>query len=375
MPRIRTAPVPQSNSLPATGQGSNRAAGRGLPGLLAMSLLSAAAAIGTPAERPRETVVKLVAQIQKADYEGNRAALQRLYADLEPFIADEKLASRVRYWRGFALWRRAINGFNDSADPQDLEHDLRQAIAEFKESFAKDPAFVDAQVGTISCLGNLMYLALGHTDRVQELLAQSIPLVKEVRASHPDNPRFVWVLGPILWNTPAEHGGGQDKAIESYLKGLESARNLRGTVIDPLEPSWGEPELLMSLAWSTLNRAAPDLNAADQYAHSALALVPYWHYVRDILLPQLQTAKAAAKPKAPPPGPMSSLGHQATGPERSRMDRATLRISGGHASPASCCVSKFEDSRWTAARRDDTAAGSRTLSRRCEFFHQSWSSR
>jgi hypothetical protein len=52
----------------------------------------------------------------------------------------------------------------------------------------------------------------------------------------------------------------------------------------------------MSLAWSNLNRTAPDLDAADKYAHSALALVPYWHYVRDILLPQIQTAKAAAKP-------------------------------------------------------------------------------
>jgi hypothetical protein len=263
---------------------------------MAMALLSVAAAFAAPAEGARETVLKLVAQIQRADYEGHRAALQNLYADLEPFNADEKLASRARYWRGFALWRRAINGFNDSADPKEIEHDLTQALVEFKESSAKDPAFVDATVGTISCLGNLMYLARGHADRVQELLAQSIPLVKEVRASHPDNPRFVWVLGPILWNTPAERGGGQDKAIESYLKGLESARKLKGAVTDPLEPSWGEPELLMSLAWSTLNRASPDLTAADQYAHSALALVPYWHYVRDILLTQIQTAKAAANP-------------------------------------------------------------------------------
>jgi hypothetical protein len=264
--------------------------------LMAMLIVSTVAALASPAESPRETVLKLVVQIQRADYEGNRPALQSVYADLEPFTADEKLASHVRYWRGFALWRRAINGFNDSADPKDLEHDLTQAIAEFKESSAKDPAFVDAKVGTISCLGNLMYLALGRADRVQELLAQSSPLVKELRVSAPHNPRFVWVLGPILWNIPAERGGGQDKAIESYLKGLESARKLKGSATDPLEPSWGEPELLMSLAWSSLNRTTPDLNAADQYAHSALALVPYWHYVRDILLPQIQKAKAPPKP-------------------------------------------------------------------------------
>jgi hypothetical protein len=252
----------------------------------------AAAAQAAQVQDARVLVTKIVAQIQKADYEGNRAALQQLYADLEPFTTDEKLASRVRYWRGFALWRRAINGFNDSPDPKDLEGDLTQAIAEFKESAAKDPAFVDAKVGTISCLGSLIYLSLGHADRMQELIAQSSPLVKAAKAADPENPRLLWVLGPILWNLPPERGGGQDKALEGYQKGLQAARKLKGARRDPLEPSWGEPELLMSLAWSNLNRSKPDMAAAEQNARSALALVPYWHYVRDILLPQIAVAKA-----------------------------------------------------------------------------------
>jgi uncharacterized protein YciI len=65
-------------------------------------------------------------------------------------------------------------------------------------------------------------------------------------------------------------------------------------VADTLEPSWGEPELLMSLAWSNLNRTTPDLNAAEQDAQAALKLVPYWHYVRDILMPQIRAAHAKA---------------------------------------------------------------------------------
>ena len=54
------------------------------------------------------------------------------------------------------------------------------------------------------------------------------------------------------------------------------------------EPAWGEPELLMTLAWGNLNRQKPDLQAAQKYANQALALVPYWRYVRDILLPQIR---------------------------------------------------------------------------------------
>jgi hypothetical protein len=97
----------------------------------------------------------------------------------------------VRYWRGFALWRRAINGFNESADSKDLEQDLTKAIAEFKESLGKDASFIDAKIGTISCLGNLTYIHRDNAARVQELIARSSPLVKEVKAAQPENPRFV----------------------------------------------------------------------------------------------------------------------------------------------------------------------------------------
>jgi tetratricopeptide (TPR) repeat protein len=289
----RTEAIPLSRSATATRQPWDLLRRVGWSGLnlTAIMVLSAAAALPAPVEDTRVTVIKIVAQVQKADYEGDRVALQQLYANLEPFTADEKLASRVRYWRGFALWRRAINGFNDSADPKDLERDLTQAIAEFKESAAKDPAFVDALAGTISCLGNLVYLSQGNAARVQELIAQSSPLVKAAKSADPENPRLLWVLGPILWNVPPERGGGQDKAMEGYQKGLQAERKLKGAHNDPLDPSWGEPELLMNLAWANLHQTTPDLKAAEEYAELALELVPYWHYVRDILMPQIRNAK------------------------------------------------------------------------------------
>jgi len=41
-----------------------------------------------------------------------------------------------------------------------------------------------------------------------------------------------------------------------------------------------------------LNEKTPDLAAADRYAQQALVLVPYWHYVRDLLVPQIRKASA-----------------------------------------------------------------------------------
>src|SRR5438132_7977398 len=109
--------------------------------VILMSLFFAAA---TPANDAPEQAARIVAQIQRADYEGDRAAMQRGYDELKPFMEDEKFASRIRYWRGFAQWRRAINGFNDAVDPKELEQNLNTALDEFKIAMKKDPTFVEA---------------------------------------------------------------------------------------------------------------------------------------------------------------------------------------------------------------------------------------
>jgi hypothetical protein len=248
----------------------------------------------TPADDAREQAARIIAQIQGADYEGDRAAMQRGYDELKPFMEDQKLVSRIRYWRGFAQWRRAINGFNDAVDPKELEQNLNSALDEFKVAIEKDPTFVDAKVGTISCLGFLAFMNRKDQPRAKELVGQILPLVKEADEIAPDNPRLIWVHGPILWNSPPERGGGQDKAIQNYQRGLEVCSKIK-TSDDPLEPSWGKPELMMSLAYCYLNADSIDVSAAERYARNALEIVPHWHYVRDILLPQIVAAKAKAQ--------------------------------------------------------------------------------
>ena len=196
----------------------------------------------------REQAALIIAQIQRADYEGDRAAMQRGYDELKPFMEDEKFASRIRYWRGFAQWRRAINGFNDAVDPKELEQNLNTALDEFKIAMKKDPTFVEAKVGTISCLGFLAFMNRKDQARAKELVGQILPLVKQADEMAPDNPRLIWVHGPILWNSPPERGGGQDKAIQNYQHGLEVCTKIK-TSDDPLQPSWGKAELMMSLAY------------------------------------------------------------------------------------------------------------------------------
>ncbi|MGH9317469.1 MAG: SRPBCC family protein [Thermoanaerobaculia bacterium] len=259
-------------------------------------------------------MTKIVSRVQKADYEGNRKALASLAGELAPYTENVPLASRARYWRGFALWRRALNGFNETVDPKELEKDLTDAVSEFTDAAAKDPEFMDARIASASCLFALSFLSRDNAERRQAYVMQGVRLMSEVRKASPDNPRFLWVQGGGEFVIPPERGGGQGKAIETYERGLEMARKLKGSVNDPLEPSWGEPELLMNLAWSHLNRATPDLQAAESNARAALALVPYWHYMRDVLLPQIrERAKQATQTPTPAGDPAKTQAGPAEG--------------------------------------------------------------
>jgi hypothetical protein len=301
---------------------------------------------GTPSPEPaRPAMTKIVGRVQRADYEGDRKALASLAGELAPYTQESVLASRALYWRGFALWRRAFNGFNDNVEPRELEKDLTDAVSDFADAAAKDPAFVDARIGSASCLFTLAFLMKSDAERSRAYVTQGVQQMNEVKKVARENPRFLWVQGGGEFILPPERGGGQGKAIETYERALATARKLKGGVQDPLEPSWGEPELLMSLAWSHLNRATPDLQAAESNAREALSLVPYWHYMRDILLPQIrEKARLAGRSSTTTRSPASRPTSGAPGPLRGRRTAACSMTNSDCSAPP---VKRFFSARRT----------------------------
>jgi len=169
-------------------------------------------------------------------------------------------------------------------------------VSEFEALAARPNGLVvEAEIAMSSSTFSIMFLNKDNAARVGELVQKLQLVFKHARETEPDNPRLAWVLGGSRWYNPPERGGGEAIALETYQKGLKTARQSNATAKDDLFPSWGEPELLMNLAWSNLHRREPDLDAAERYAKEALKLVPYWHYMRDILLPQIQEAKGKRK--------------------------------------------------------------------------------
>src|SRR5207237_8493777 len=103
---------------------------RAIAAALVAIFVSLSVTKATPANDTGEQAARIVARIQRANYEGDRTAMQREYDDLKPFSEEKDIASRIRYWRGVAQWRQAIQGFNYSVEPKGVKMGRKPASAE-----------------------------------------------------------------------------------------------------------------------------------------------------------------------------------------------------------------------------------------------------
>jgi hypothetical protein len=253
------------------------------------TLVIAAAALiasGAPASKSFPETVRA---IQSADYRGERGELQALARGLGGG-KDPKLAAYRHYWRGFAFWRRALNGFNETPMAGDLESDLKAGIASFQAALAARPDWIEARIGIMGCAGPLLFLARGDAARTEAVLKDYLPEAQTVSEKGADNPRSLWLQGQRLLGAPPPYGGQPEKAAATFHRGVEAAlaESRRTPADEPVWiPHWGGAENLMNLAYLYTRSALASRDLALAYAEGALVAAPDWHYVRDILWPQI----------------------------------------------------------------------------------------
>jgi hypothetical protein len=257
---------------------------------LAAAFVSAATEGGTGGEAAR--LRGIVREVQAADYRGERANLRRLASELDA-VKDPTLAAATSYWKGFALWRRAVNGFNETPVPSDLRADLESAVASFRMALDRQPEWIEAKIGISGCLMNLLFLARDDAAWRQSLVDQFRPMWAETEAQGADNPRMLWLLGAMQFGAPPPWGGDVAKAIATLRRGLEAARReaLAPSTAVAFAPTWGAAENLMNLAYIHSRGQGESPAVARAYAEGALAVAPDWHYVRDILLVQIDALR------------------------------------------------------------------------------------
>ncbi len=258
--------------------------------VLALLLLLACCSVPAGAgEQPvKDQLIAAKAGLMDADYRGDLAALASLRTQIAPLRDDPALGYLAGYWTGYASWRVAINGANAGMTHDELKTNLELAVTDFESSFRKKADFADAYAAASSIHGWLSNLYRDNPSTMKSHLESSARLLKKAEELEPSNPRVLWVRGGVFLFAPPAYGGSPERAIETYHRQVDVSGPL--TPRSPL-PDWGKAEALMSLAYAHLSQSAPDLKAASDEARAALHLQPEWHYVRDILIPQIEASR------------------------------------------------------------------------------------
>jgi hypothetical protein len=161
-----------------------------------------------------------------------------------PFVDNAELAKHARYWRGFALWRRALNALGQGGSPDSTDADFARANEEFRHALRLDSAYAEAKIGLVAGLSNRVFF-------------------------NQENSAL--------------------RMVEAALARLAPSR--ADTIEAALEPTWGGPELHMLLA-TLLVRSRTQLDKAQRHAERALVLRPNWLAVRRNLIPAIHALRA-----------------------------------------------------------------------------------
>lgn len=271
----------------------------------AMGLLTLLAACLHPAPAPRQgrrqprlaaadverRLLAAKPQLMSADYRADLEELARLRDEVVPLTADPALGYLAHYWAGFASWRIAINGASRGMSTEDLKAHLARAGTDFDAAVRLKDDFADAYAAAAGVYGWLgTFFLRDDPTAAQERFDQFYRLIARATELEPDNPRVLWISAVPSLVLPPEKGGNLDRAIEIYRRMGEVSPAVSNAG-SPL-PDWGKPEALMSLANAHLQRSPADLAAADEAARAALRFQPEWSYVHNVLLPQIEAARA-----------------------------------------------------------------------------------
>jgi hypothetical protein len=244
--------------------------------------------------------LRLVRSVQEADYLGDLDRLQTLHVAMAPFVHEPALAKHARYWRGFALWRRALNALGQGGSPDSTDADFKRANEEFRHALRLDSTYAEARIGLVAGLSNRVFFNRDAALRTA-FIREYRPLLDELARSDADNPRFVFVAAPQLFHAPVAVGGSRSDAIamvEAAIARLAPDRT--DTLEATLEPTWGGPELHMLLA-TLLLRSRRQLDEAQRHAERALTQRPTWRAVRDNLIPSIAAMRSTPPRHFPTP--------------------------------------------------------------------------
>jgi tetratricopeptide (TPR) repeat protein len=258
-------------------------------GRAAAGLTLAVLALGATAEakKPREKLLAAKRAAYEANFKNDARGLQVAAEKLDALVTDRDLGAYALYYAGWTRWSLAAAqlqaGEKDGAiaSLNSSVEDLKKAVGLLPESASsQSQAEFQSQLAS-----SLISLAVVDGKRLAEVLPEVQKLRKRALELAPGNPRVVMMDAGMIFNTPAQYGGSQEKGLERWLEAIRLFEAER--IEDPVQPDWGRALAYGWLANLYLSMTPPRKGEAKEAAERALALQPDFWYVKTQILPKV----------------------------------------------------------------------------------------
>ncbi|MBM4169613.1 MAG: hypothetical protein FJ215_10745 [Ignavibacteria bacterium] len=218
----------------------------------------------------------------------NMDALSNARAFVESHLARHREDYLLLYYRALADYHIGFIHYLRTETRQKASPYFDSAIAFLEESVKRNSAFVETHILLTSVLGFTIGLK---PDEAQSLGMKSENHLAKAKQMAPTNPRLVLVDGISTLYKPASYGGGREAAIEKLKDALRLWKTHREP--SPTLPDWGCDD---TYAWIIrVYLSAEQLVEAEHYIREALTVNPENYYVREVLLPRLETRQKARR--------------------------------------------------------------------------------
>lgn len=246
-------------------------------------LILAMLGLGTPvrAANPRGKLLAAKRAAYEANFKNDARGLRAAAKKLDALTRNRELGAYALYYAGWTRWSLAAAQLQANEKDGALAS-LNRSAEDLKNALALLPDNAEFQSQLAS---SLISIATVDGKRMAELLPEVAKLRKRALELAPASPRVVMMDAGMIFYTPAQYGGSQEKGIERWLKAIRLFEAER--IEDPVQPDWGRALAYGWLANLYLSMNPQRTAEAKEAAERPLALQPDFWYVKTQILPKV----------------------------------------------------------------------------------------
>ena len=251
-----------------------------------MFLFTALTGIATATAGPAEALLDARTRAYNANFRNDAPGMKRAVADFERLSQDAKVRPYALYYAAWTEWVLTASYYEAQDQPAAIAT-IRSAVAHARAAAEARPEDADFQC----MLANSMIgLAVMDTSQMREIFPQVVPVRRKAVELGPANPRVLIMDAGVIFHTPPERGGSQEKALEQWRRAMELfEREAASKPADALMPRWGRAEAYGWFASMYLAATPPQTEAARKAAARALELRPDYWWVKERVMPKLKS--------------------------------------------------------------------------------------